>query len=75
MTQFMDRTAWALTIGLVALIVVNFFIPEWFRTILLLSLARGSVALGLLVLWRCGLISFGHALFYGFGAYTVALII
>ena len=75
MTRYMDRTTWALTIGLVALIVVNFFIPEWFRTILLLSLARGSVALGLLVLWRCGLISFGHALFYGFGAYTVALII
>ena len=75
MTSYMDRTTWALTIGLVALIVVNFFIPEWFRTILLLSLARGSVALGLLVLWRCGLISFGHALFYGFGAYTVALIV
>ena len=75
MTKYMDRTTWALTIGLVLLIVVNFLVPEWFRTIMLLSLARGSVALGLLVLWRCGLISFGHALFYGFGAYTVALII
>ncbi|MDE0176904.1 MAG: branched-chain amino acid ABC transporter permease [Defluviicoccus sp.] len=75
MTKYMDRTTWALTIGLVLLIVVNFFVPEWFRSILLLSLARGSVALGLLVLWRCGLISFGHALFYGFGAYTVALIV
>ena len=75
MTKHMDRTTWALTIGLVLLIVVNFFVPEWFRSILLLSLARGSVALGLLVLWRCGLISFGHALFYGFGAYTVALIV
>lgn len=75
MTKYMDQTAWALTLGLAVLIVVNFFIPEWFRAILLLSLARGSVALGLLVLWRCGLISFGHALFYGFGAYTVALIV
>ena len=75
MTKYMDRTTWALTIGLVLLLAVNFFVPEWFRSILLLSLARGSVALGLLVLWRCGLISFGHALFYGFGAYTVALIV
>ena len=32
------------------------------------------VALGLLVLWRTGLISFGHALFFGIGAYAAALL-
>ncbi len=75
MTAHMDKTLWGLTIGFVALLVINFLVPEWFRTILTLSLARGAVALGLLVLWRCGLISFGHALFFGFGAYAVALIV
>ena len=38
------------------------------------SLSRGCVAIGLLVLWRTGLVSFGHALFFGFGAYTVAML-
>ena len=75
MTANMDKTLWGLTIGFIVLLVLNFLVPDWFRTILTLSLARGAVALGLLVLWRCGLISFGHALFFGFGAYTVALIV
>ncbi|CAI8051552.1 High-affinity branched-chain amino acid transport system permease protein LivM [Geodia barretti] len=68
-----DKTLWGLTLGLAGLLLFNFVVPEWFRSILTLSLARGSVALGLLVLWRCGLISFGHALYFGFGAYTVGL--
>ena len=75
MTKHFDATIWGLTIGFGALILISFVVPEWFRTILSLSLARGAVALGLLVLWRCGLISFGHALFFGFGAYTVALMV
>lgn len=73
MTGRRDRTLWGLTVGLAILLLLNLAAPDWFRTILTLSLARGSVALGLLVLWRCGLISFGHALYFGFGAYTVGL--
>lgn len=75
MTRHVDKTIWGLTAGFAVLLVLNFLVPDWFRTILTLSLARGAVALGLLVLWRCGLISFGHALFFGFGAYTVALMV
>ena len=75
MTKHFDATIWGLTIGFGALILISFVVPEWCRSILSLSLARGAVALGLLVLWRCGLISFGHALFFGFGAYTVALMV
>ena len=75
MTRHMDKTIWGLTIGLIVLLVLNLIVPEWLRAIGTLSLARGSVALGLLVLWRCGLISFGHALFFGFGAYSVALMV
>jgi branched-chain amino acid transport system permease protein len=69
-----DRTVIGLTLALVLLLVADFFLPEWVRFTGLQSLARGVVALGLLVLWRPGLISFGHALFFGWGAYTAALL-
>ncbi len=74
MSRLMDRTFWGLTIGLIALIVLNFLLEDWMRNIGLQSLSRGVVAIGLLILWRTGLVSFGHALFFGFGAYTVAML-
>lgn len=73
MNRLFDKTFWGLTIGLIALLVLNFFLEEWMRSIGLQSLSRGCVAIGLLILWRTGLVSFGHALFFGFGAYTVAM--
>ena len=73
MNRLFDKTFWGLSIGLVGLLVLNFFLEEWMRTIGLQSLSRGCVAIGLLILWRTGLVSFGHALFFGFGAYTVAM--
>ncbi|MDP6705366.1 MAG: branched-chain amino acid ABC transporter permease [Alphaproteobacteria bacterium] len=74
MSRFLDKTIWGLTIGLVILLVLNFAVEEWMRFIGLQSFARGLVALGLLILWRTGLISFGHALFFGIGAYAAALL-
>ena len=74
MTRLLDKTFWGLTLGLIALFALNFGLEEWMRTIGLQTMARGCVAIGLLILWRAGLISFGHALFFGFGAYTVALL-
>ncbi|MCK5446065.1 MAG: branched-chain amino acid ABC transporter permease, partial [Rhodospirillaceae bacterium] len=41
---------------------------------LMFGFARALAVLGLLVLWRTGLISFGHAFYFGLGAYTVALL-
>lgn len=69
MIRFVDRTVIGLTAALVILIVLNFLLPDWMRNIVLQSFSRGAVALGLLVLWRSGLISFGHALFFATGAY------
>lgn len=74
MNRLLDKTFWGLTIGLVALFALNYFLEEWMRSIGLQSLSRGCVAIGLLILWRTGLVSFGHALFFGFGAYTVAML-
>lgn len=72
--RLMDRTLWGLCAGAVVLLILNVVFEEWMRTIALQSLSRGAVAVGLLVLWRTGLVSFGHALFFGFGAYTAALL-
>ena len=41
--------------------------------LLTVILARGLVVLGLLILWRTGLMSFGQALYFGVGAYAVGL--
>src|SRR3974390_1878368 len=48
-------------------------LPDWIVSLAPLSLANALVVLGLIVLWRAGLVSFGQALYYCIGAYTVAL--
>ena len=48
-------------------------LPDWVVSLLTISLANALVVLGLVVLWRAGLVSFGQALYYCVGAYTVAL--
>jgi len=45
-------------------------LPQWFLFILTLSFATGLVALGLMLLLRAGLVSFGQALYYCTGAYA-----
>jgi ABC-type branched-subunit amino acid transport system permease subunit len=50
------------------------FLPEWVVSLATIAFANGLVVLGLVVLWRTGLVSFGQALYYCIGAYTVALL-
>lgn len=49
-------------------------LPAWLVSIATVALANGLVVLGLVVLWRAGLVPFGQALFYASGAYAVALL-
>lgn len=49
-------------------------LPSWLIFLATVAFAKGLVVLGLMVLWRAGLISFGQALYYAIGAYTVALV-
>jgi branched-chain amino acid transport system ATP-binding protein len=49
--------------------IVGATVPDWFLNQLLVALARGLAVLGLMVLLRTGLVSFGHALYLGLGAY------
>ncbi len=48
--------------------------PAWITSLATVAFANGLVVLGLVILWRAGLVPFGQALFYAVGAYTVALL-
>jgi len=49
-------------------------LPAWLVSLATVAFANGLVVLGLVILWRTGLVPFGQALYYAVGAYTVALI-
>ncbi len=49
-------------------------LPDWVVSLATIAFANALVVLGLIVLWRAGLVSFGQALYYCIGAYIVALI-
>jgi ABC-type branched-subunit amino acid transport system permease subunit len=68
-----DRTLPAIAVALIALSVASPFVPSWVVFIGIVSLAKGLVVLGLLILWRTGLVSFGQSLYYALGAYAVGL--
>ncbi len=53
---------------------IGAFLPDWAIFLGIVSLAKGLVVLGLMLLWRSGLVSFGQGLFYGAGAYMVGLL-
>jgi len=38
------------------------------------ALAKGLVVLGLMIMLRCGLVSFGQALYYCIGAYAAGML-
>ena len=53
---------------------IGVLLPDWAIFLGIVSLAKGLVVLGLMLLWRTGLVSFGQGLFYGAGAYTVGVL-
>ncbi len=48
-------------------------LPAWFVSLATIAFANALVVLGLIILWRAGLVPFGQALYYCAGAYAVAL--
>jgi branched-chain amino acid transport system permease protein len=69
-----DTTSKAVLFGGLALIALAFFAPNWIVNQFMFGFSRALAILGLLVLWRTGLVSFGHAFYFGLGAYTVAVL-
>ncbi len=69
-----DWTLPVLAAVLAVLLALGFVLPSWLRFLLTIGLAKGLVALGLVVMMRAGLVSFGQGLYYGLGAYTAGLV-
>src|SRR5262245_14279982 len=65
-----DRTPALLAALLAAIVAGGLVLPQWLLFILTIACAQGLVVLGLALLIRAGLVSFGQALFYCVGAYT-----
>ena len=68
----MKRDYTLLILGIVLLAVVGAgpLLPQWAMFLVTIAIAKGLVALGLLLQLRAGLVSFGQALYYCIGAYT-----
>jgi branched-chain amino acid transport system permease protein len=64
------RMLWYLAAGLVVLLALSPVLPNWALFLASISLSKGLVVLGLLLLMRTGLVSFGQGLFYAAGGYA-----
>jgi branched-chain amino acid transport system permease protein len=68
----LDRTTAAVAIVSVVLLVAAPMMPAWATSLVKIALCYGIVVLGMLVLMRTGLVSFGHGLYFCLGAYAAA---
>jgi len=69
-----DRTPLVLALVLAAVLVLGPLVPRWTLFLLTIAMAKGLVVLGLLLFLRCGLVSFGQALYYCVGAYAAGML-
>lgn len=67
------KTLLMLAIALAALLVAMPLLPRWATFLATVSLAKGLVALGLLLLMRTGLVSFGQGLYFAAGGYAAGI--
>ncbi|MBJ57619.1 MAG: branched-chain amino acid ABC transporter permease [Rickettsiales bacterium] len=68
-----DLNIFILIFFLLFFLISWFFFPAWSLNTICLSFSNGLVVLGLLMLMRTGLISFGHGMYYCLGGYSVAM--
>jgi branched-chain amino acid transport system permease protein len=67
------RTTLGLLAALVVLGLLAPVLPKWALFLVTIAIGKGLVALGLLLLMRTGLVSFGQGLYFATGAYAVGL--
>jgi len=68
------RAPFTLALILAVILAAGPFAPQWILFLLTIALAKGLVVLGLMLLLRCGLVSFGQALYYCIGAYAAGML-
>ncbi len=71
MDRRLSPTYLAIGLAVAAAVVMPIVMPSW-ATLITLILAKGIVVLGIIILLQAGQVSFGHAMFFGIGAYAVA---
>ena len=74
MTRLFDKTFWGLTVVWLRYSPLISCSKNGCRSAEPAMVSRGCAGDRVLVLWRTGLVSFGHALFFRFRAYTVAML-
>ncbi len=73
MKRFKDKKIWVAVIFLLLAVFIPFLTSQYYAYLMLSFFAYGVVLLGVNLLFGyTGLVSFGHALFVGIGAYTAA---
>ena len=70
MKTMRERTVFLLFATLTTLLIAARFIPQWAVSYATVSLYTGIVVLGMILMIRTGLVSFGQGLYYALGAYT-----
>ncbi|MEX0959124.1 MAG: branched-chain amino acid ABC transporter permease [Burkholderiales bacterium] len=65
-----DRTVAMLGYALVILLLAGPFAPRWAMFLTNIALCYGIAVLGMMLLMRTGLVSFGHGLYFCLGAYA-----
>lgn len=55
-------------------LVVGLLLPQWMSYLLTIAMGKGLVVLGLVLLMRAGLVSFGQGLYYCAGAYVAGVL-
>ena len=57
-----------------ALLIAGLFMPKWLTFLLTMAASHGLVSLGIVLLMRGGVVSFGQGLVFAVGGYTAALV-
>lgn len=66
-----DKTTLVFAAVLILLLAVSPSLPAWLAFLVMVSLSKALVVVGLVLLMRAGLVSFGQGLYYCLGGYAV----
>ena len=65
-----DRSTVAFVAAALVLLALGTLLPKWLCFALMVSMSKALVVVGLIILMRAGLVSFGQGLYYCIGGYA-----
>jgi ABC-type branched-subunit amino acid transport system permease subunit len=69
----LDRTTIGFAVAAVAPLLLGPLLPKWLTFLIMVSIAKALVVLGLVILMRAGLVSFGQGLYFCLGGYAAGM--